>query len=219
MYMNTDMEKTITNIQTKNWEINLQIFIVFVIPIILINTGIIPIQYRVWTMGILVSILLFILIKEKWTWQMLGLNTNTFRKYALPYIIFTTIGVVGVVVFGERTGQEEIARWWTYNHFIYGFFLVSLLQEIAYRAYLIPALGKLISNPLKIIVVNALLFTFLHTIFPNPILGLPLAFIGGIGFSFMYLRFPNLPLVVLSHAVLNFVIVLYGFFVVPGITY
>lgn len=217
--MNTETEQPIESIKTKTWEIYLQIFTVFVIPIILINTGIIPIQYRVWTMGILVAILLSILIKEKWTWHMLGLQNKTLKKYLLPYIIFTGIGVVGIIIFGEKTGQEEIARWWTYHHFIYGFFLVSLLQEVAYRGYLIPALGKITNKPLTIVMVNTLLFTFLHTIFPNPMLGLPLAFIGGVGFSLMYLRFPNLPLIVLSHAVLNFVIVLYGFFVIPGITH
>ncbi len=217
--MNTEIEQPIENIKTKTWEIYLQIFTVFVIPIILINTGIIPIQYRVWTMGILVAILLSILIKEKWTWHMLGLKNKTLKKYLLPYIIFTGIGVIFIIVFGEKTGQEEIARWWTYHHFIYGFFLVSLLQEVAYRGYLIPALGKITNKPLTIVMVNTLLFTFLHTIFPNPMLGLPLAFVGGVGFSLMYLRFPNLPLIVLSHAVLNFVIVLYGFFVIPGITH
>jgi len=217
--MNPDLEQAIVSIKTNDKELYAQIFVVFLIPIILLDFGIIPIQYRIWVMGVLVAILVSILIAEKWTWKMLGLNTGTFKKYLLPYIVFTAIGVVGVIIFGEKTGQEEVAKWWTYNHFIYGFFLVSLLQEVAYRGYLIPALGKVISNPLKIIAVNALLFTFLHTIFPNPVLGLPLAFMGGIGFSFMYMRFPNLPLVVLSHAILNFVIVLYGFFVIPGITY
>ena len=217
--MNPILEKTISSIKTKDRELNIQIFIVFLIPIILLDLGIIPITYRIWVMALLVTLLVSILIAEKWTWNMLGLKTNTFKKYLLPYIIFTAIGLVGVIVFGEKTGQEEIAKWWTYDHFIYGFFLVSLLQEIAYRAYLIPALGKLVSSPLKIVLINTLLFTFLHTIFPNPVMGLPLAFVGGLGFAFMYIRYPNLPLIVLSHAILNFVIVLYGFFVIPGITY
>lgn len=217
--MNPDLENTISSIKTKDRELYIQIFIVFLIPIVLLDLGIIPLQYRVWVMGILVATLVSILIAEKWTWNMLGLKTNTFKKYLLPYTIFTIIGVAGVIIFGEKTGQEEITKWWTYHHFIYGFFLVSLLQEIAYRAYLIPALGKLVSSPLRIVLINTLLFTFLHTIFPNPVLGLPLAFVGGLGFSLMYLRFPNLPLIVFSHAILNFVIVLYGFFVIPGITH
>jgi membrane protease YdiL (CAAX protease family) len=60
---------------------------------------------------------------------------------------------------------------------------------------------------------------FLHVIFPNPMIGLPIAFIGGIGFAVMYLRYPSLPLIILSHALINFFVVLYGFFVVPGVTY
>lgn len=150
---------------------------------------------------------------------MLGLTTHRIKQYIIPYALFTLIAITLITLFGEKMGQEGLARWWTYNHFLYGFFIVSLFQEIGYRAYLIPALGKLVSKPIYIILINALLFTFLHILFPNPLIGLPLAFIGGIGFALMYMKYPSLLLIIISHSTINFFVVLYGFFVIPGVTY
>ena len=60
---------------------------------------------------------------------------------------------------------------------------------------------------------------FLHSIFPNPTIGLPIAFIGGLGFALMYMKYPSLLLIIISHSIINFFVVLYGFFVIPGVTY
>jgi membrane protease YdiL (CAAX protease family) len=160
-----------------------------------------------------------VLIKEKWTWTMLGATTYRIKKYLIPYVLFTVCTILLCYIFSERIGNEELIGWWKHGHFLYGFFIVSLFQEIGYRGYLIPALGKIIKNPIFIILVNALLFMFLHVIFPNPMIGLPIAFIGGIGFAVMYMKYPSLPLIIISHALINFFVVLYGFFVVPGVTY
>lgn len=217
--MDTEIRNSIDMIRTSKKEITLQIFIVFILPILLIDYGVISIKYRSFMLVVLVSILVAIVIKEKWTVSMLGFNIHRVKKYILPYTLFTALAVFLITTFGEQIGREEVAKWWDYNHFIYGFFLVSAFQEIAYRGYLIPALGKLIHKPLVVLLANAVLFTFLHSIFPNPILGLPLAFLGGIGFAYMYMKYPSLILIILSHSVINFFVVLYGFFVVPGLTY
>lgn len=217
--MNDQINYAIENIQTGKKEICAQIFLVFILPILLINLGIIEIEDRIWVLGILISLLLVVLIKEKWTLRMLGVTSHNIKKYALPYILFTVVAILVAYIFGEKIGHEELVGWWKYGHFLYGFFIVSLFQEIGYRGYLIPALGKIIKKPIFIVCANALIFMFLHSIFPNPLVGLPLAFIGGIGFALMYLRYPSLPLIIISHALINFFVVLYGFFVVPGLTY
>lgn len=217
--MNLEIKASINKIKTSKKELTLQIFIVFILPILLIDLGVLSIRYRTAMLIALVSILIAIVIKEKWTPKMLGFDFINIKKYLIPYLGYTILAVLFIILFGENIGQEELAKWWNYNHFIYGFLLVSAFQEIAYRGYLIPALGKLIKRPFHIIIVNTLLFTFLHSIFPNPIIGLPLAFIGGIGFAYMYTRYPSLILIILCHAVINFLVVLYGFFAIPGVTY
>lgn len=217
--MNEQIKYAIENIKTSKKELLVQIFLVFILPILLINMGAIEIEDRIWVLGILVSLLIVVLIKERWTPTMLGFTMYRVKKYLAPYTIFTIITIIVCYLFSEKIGQEELVGWWKHGHFLYGFFIVSLFQEIGYRGYLIPALGKIIKKPVFIVLTNALIFMFLHSIFPNPFVGLPFAFIGGIGFALMYMRYPSLPLIIVSHALINFFVVLYGFFVVPGLTY
>jgi membrane protease YdiL (CAAX protease family) len=86
------------------------------------------------------------------------------------------------------------------------------LQEIAYRGFLFPKLKELTNSWLVIIFVNTILFTILHAIYPMPGLMLPVAFISGLALAVMYRFYPNLILISLSHAILNFIAVLHGFF-------
>lgn len=206
-------------IRTGKKELFLQILLVFIIPIFLIKGGIIPLQLRSLILISVVFVLLLVLLKEKWTLPMLGIQKAPIKKYFVHYAVFTAIGVVIISQLGEKIGYEELAQWWQHKHFLYLFFIVSLFQEIAYRGYLIPALIKLSRSPLSVIVCNTLLFTLLHTIFPNLLVNLPLALLGGFGFAILYMKYPNLPLIIVSHSVLNFVAVLYGFFSIPGLTY
>lgn len=218
-HMHPDLTQTIRQLKTPKPELVLQILLVFIAPVLLIRLDIIPISLRVPLLVVLVTTLVGIVHKEKWTFQMLGLVSRPSPKEAFAYSIFTIIGVIVISQVGELIGKEEITHWWMHQHFLYLFIVVSVFQEIAYRGFLIPALGKLMKSKVFLVLTNAFLFMFLHIIFPDLYIGLPLAFIGGIGFALMYLRYPNLPMIIVSHAVLNFTAVLYGFFAIPGVTY
>ncbi len=218
--MNPELKHSISQIKTDKRKIFLQILIIFIFPIILIWAGVIPVEKRVLALVAVVTGLVVLLHVEKWNLRMLGVGNGKFHKYFIPYAVFTGSLVLLIILFGEDiTKKEEVARWWTHSHFMYLFFVVSLFQEVAYRGYLMPALGKIHKSPGFIIIGNALLFTFLHSIFPGLLIGLPVAFAGGVGFAYMYYKYPNLPLIILSHSVLNFFIVLFGFFAMPGLTY
>lgn len=209
------LSQTAEKIKAGKKEVLLQILLVFVLPILLLQTGIIPIRFRIWVLVVTVSILVIFLLKEKWTLEMLHIEKHNLKNFFIPYILFTVASVFIVIFFSERMGREEFSLWWSKRHFIYLFFVVSVFQEIAYRGYLIPALRKIFASPfLIIIIINALIFTYMHSIYGNYQLNLLLAFIGGLGFAAMYIKYPNLVLVTLSHSVLNFSTVLYGFFIV-----
>lgn len=145
---------------------------------------------------------------------MLHIERKHFKKFLVPYILFTIVGVIVISAFGEKTGHEEMSQWWLNDHLLYLFLIVSAFQEIAYRGYLIPALQKIVKSPALVLFFNALIFTYMHAIFPNPQINLPLAFVGGLGFAAIYMRYPNLFLIILSHAVLNFCAILFGFFTI-----
>lgn len=219
--MKNFLADTANKIQTSKAEIVLQIFLVFIVPILMVNMGAIGLKLRIAVLSFIVILLLAVLIAEKWSPEMLGIKKDSFsfKKYIIPYAVFTIISVIVVSSLSEQFGREELAKWWAHKHFLYLFFVVSLFQEVAYRGYLMPALTKLSSSKFMVITVNVLLFTLLHTMFPDMVINLPLAFVGGIVFALMYDKYPSLPMIIISHAVINFCVVLYGFFVIPGVTY
>jgi len=90
------------------------------------------------------------------------------------------------------------------------FVFVSFFQELAYRGFLIPKLMLLFNNPLLVILFNALIFMFVHIIYKNRLVNLSITFIMGIIFAWSYFYMPNLILITISHAILNFFGVLYG---------
>lgn len=191
-----------------------QIIGVFVLPIMLLYWNVIPKDYRIFIL-ILCSIFMYYIIKkEKWSLQSLGLSTHSFRKYLIPYLLFTLIGVTGIIFFANNYEFEPQSSWWTKPHFIFLFIIVSFLQEFAYRGFLIPKMKNFFTDRLGIVLINALLFTMLHIIYPIPQIMLPLSFAGGLAFATIYMKYPDLLLISISHSILNFVAVLYGFFVI-----
>ena len=64
------------------------------------------------------------------------------------------------------------------------------------------------------ILANAALFSLLHVIYGEPLLVLPVTFVGGLGFALLYREYPNLWLATASHAVLNFIGVFCNYFII-----
>lgn len=62
------------------------------------------------------------------------------------------------------------------------------------------------------VVSNALIFTFAHVIYPNKKINLPLIFVAGMAFAVIYFYYPNLILIAISHIILNYAALLFGFF-------
>jgi membrane protease YdiL (CAAX protease family) len=208
------ISQTVRKIHASKGELLIQIFFVFIVPVLLLERNIIPINTRIPILIGMVTLFVLFLVYEKWTLAMLHLERKNLKKYMLPYLLFTIVGVIVISTFGEQTGHEEMAKWWLNNHLLYLFLIVSAFQEIAYRGYLIPALQKIVGSPVLVLFFNALIFTYMHAIFPNPQINLPLAFVGGLGFAAIYMKYPNLFLIILSHSVLNFCAILFGFFTI-----
>jgi uncharacterized protein len=195
----------------------LQIGIIFVLPILLIYLGVINSDWRIMILLVVCLFIYGITKKESWNREDFGIGKGVFDKYFYQYFIFTSIGVGIILWYANVLGMGVIPRWWENSHFWMIFLLSSFLQEFAYRGFLVPLLKKVFSDKTIVVVVNSILFTAMHTIYPYPNIMLPLAFIAGVGFTIMYLKYPSLVLITLSHAVLNFTAVLLGFFTIINI--
>lgn len=148
----------------------------------------------------------------KWTLKDMGIIKGWMKDWA-PYLLFTLFAVLFLFWLSKITPHSSLPHWWRNAKFLLLFIPLSVLQEIAFRGILMNMLIRAFKNPVIIIGVNAIIFALLHIIYLNAIFVLPFTFIAGIGFAWLYYKYPNLILVSISHSILNFVAMILGFFV------
>ncbi len=191
-----------------------QVVFFFVVPIVLLYFHIIPLSARVLVLLIFSLLIYGVIRTEQWTSADVGITTKNVRAALPVYVIATVVAVCAIIVFAEFIDMPETLEWWTKQHFLFVFLLVSFFQEFAFRGFLMPLLSKIFRDGVVVVGVNAALFALMHAIYPVPHIGLPLSFVGGVFFATLYRKYPNLILVTLSHSVLNFLLVWYGFFTI-----
>ncbi len=195
-----------------------QIFYLFIVPILLLYFNIINIEWRVPVLLLICLFIYGIIRHEKWPAKKLGLHFPTHR-FIIEYVIFTLLGIIALIIAAHFFGKGvptggEAGEWWENPRLILLFVPVSLLQEFAFRGFLFPLLREAVKSTAFVVLINTLVFMFLHIIFPPLSIALPVAFIAGLAFALMYLKYPDLVLIGASHCLLNFVAVLFGFFVI-----
>ncbi|MBI2483148.1 CPBP family intramembrane metalloprotease [Candidatus Uhrbacteria bacterium] len=193
------------------FDIPLQILTLIALPTTLLYLGVIPLAWRGWVLIAVTLAVVGIMIRERWSPKDLGLRGDTLRSGWSRYGIVTLLGIAAIVGIAFVTGRRVLPAWWMAPHFLGGFLIVSIAQELVFRGFLIPKLHQLLRSPAFTILANALLFTAVHAIFPSPAIVLPLTFVGGLLLALLYVRYPNLVLVTLAHIALNVTATLYCF--------
>ncbi len=189
-----------------------QILYLYIIPTLLIYYGIIPPGFRVIILLLITLLLLGIIKHDLWTHSDVGIQKD-YMKDIVPYIIFTLGGIGFIVWLSTIVPHSPLVEWWENAKFLLLFIPISILQEIIFRGVLMNMLRRAFVSPIFIIILNASLFSLIHVIYLNSVFVLPLTFIGGIGFAWIYYKYPNLILISASHTILNFIAMILGFFV------
>lgn len=197
-----------------NYTTLLEILFIFVLPPLLIRFKVVSVYSRWGLFALALAFLARMLLYEGWTLARLGVRSDNLAAGFLPYLIFTLLGVLVIKFTAKILKRKSLEDWWTDPYFLYAIFIpISIVQEVAYRSFLIPELQKIIPSVSLVVIVNAFIFTLLHIIYPNyGYLLLPLAFVGGLAFAIMYINWSNLILISAAHSALNFYAVKYGFF-------
>jgi membrane protease YdiL (CAAX protease family) len=191
----------------------IQILYLFVIPTLLIYFGVIPDELRALLLFI-VALLLYGIVKHaKWTFADMGIIKN-YMKDIIPYTIFTVGGVLFLIWLAHIVPHQPFLKWWSNLKFLLLFIPLSVLQEIVFRGILMDMLRRAFRSPIFIIALNAGVFALMHVIYLNATFVLPMTFIAGIGFAWMYYQYKNLVLISISHTILNFVAMILGFFII-----
>ncbi len=145
------------------------------------------------------------------TFKDFGVRRDNFKNSLIPYFCLTTLlGSLLLIYARVVPNQRELLDvYYKLYPFYFVLIILSFLQEFFFRGILMFYLSKFSNSPLKVILINALLFTLLHAIFPYKEIILPGAFIAGLSFATVYYYYPNLILISLSHIIVNTLIIPY----------
>ncbi len=190
-----------------------QILYLYVVPVLLLYFKVLPGNFR-FIMLFGIAILLYGIVKhDHWTFADMGIRRD-FMKDIIPYTLFTLGGVFFLVWLAQIVPHSPFLEWWENAKFLLLFIPISILQEIIFRGVLMNMLQRTFASPIFIIILNAAVFAMMHVIYLNSIFVLPMTFIAGIGFAWMYYQYQNLPLISVVHTILNFTAMILGFFVI-----
>jgi len=192
-----------------------QILYIFVVPVALIYTGILPVDFRIILLFFISLLTIGIMRHEKMTHEESGL-ISPWWKYWEWYVLVLVAGLIFTVYLSNFIPTRNIIPLWENIRLLTLFIPVSILQEVLYRSFLMHKLKSLFSNMWTVVLTNAFLFTLLHIIYPHKHIMLPFAFSAGIVFAYIYYKKPNIILISILHAILNFAAVYLGFFVIPS---
>jgi len=189
-----------------------QIFVIFILPVAVLYFKILSPNWRMVLLAVSSLFIYGIIKHEHWTHEDMGLRHDNFKK-AFPFYLFFTVLCIGVLfLIHSNVNMPDVN---TKIFFIktFAFFLPSsFFQEFAFRSFLIPRLKEIFESKYVIVFLNAFLFALIHIIYSNWGISLPITFVSGIFFAWLYIKYPNLLLVSLSHSILNLTAVLLGFF-------
>lgn len=201
------------NIKKERELVWLQILYLYLIPILLLYFKVIPANLRI-IMLLSVTLLAYGIARyEKWNNDDFGIKKNWTKDF-LPYLIFTVAGIIFLFAVEEFEIGKPMLNWWKNIKFLALFIPLSVVQEIIFRGVLMNMLRRAFSNQFFIIILNAILFSLMHIIYLNFMFVFSITFIAGIGFAWMYYKYPNLILISISHTILNFIGMILGFFVI-----
>jgi membrane protease YdiL (CAAX protease family) len=189
-----------------------QVFYLFIVPVLLLYFKIIPGQLRLLFLFIIAMLLLGIIYKAKWTFADIGIKKHWGKEW-MQYSIFTLCGILFLFWLSTVVPHEPFLEWWENRRFLLLFIPISVMQEVLFRGILMKMLLEAVKSVEVAIFINATVFCVLHIMYVHATFVLPLTFIGGVAFAWMYTKYKNLVLISISHTIFNFVAMILGFFV------
>lgn len=164
-------------------------------------------------LGVVVGILFS--FWKGWSFFDLGIRLDNLSVSILPYVLFTLVFLIILIVYSKNLHKRGFVRKNMISYFEGLIFIPSsFAQAFLFRSILILLLLELVGNLWLVILINTILYTFVHIVYksPRPFFTLLLTFIWGAGFAWIYLTYPNLILISISHSILNFTALYHGFF-------
>lgn len=189
----------------------LEVFLISIVPISLIKFRIVPSKFRlIILLGVFTS-LVGSLYFQNISLGDLGASNRNFSYAVLPYLYATLISVLILIITSKIRKNKKANKWYENPHFLFLFIPISLAQQLLFQGFILLKLVAVLPQSVAIII-TALIFGYMHTIYPKPFFSMILGTLAGLLFATLYLNYPNFILVSLMHSILNFTAVYLGFF-------
>lgn len=157
---------------------------------------------------------------KRWTWRSLGFRSDNFRKgipmYSKLFLVCLGVFILALILFPIERKEVPMEKRWMVLGVIP--FMLSFIQEFLFRCVLLRILEHACRTKWGIVIWSACLFMALHAFYPyHRGLILPLTFLMGGAFTWVYMRHPNWVLASLVHWPLNVIAIFVSlFFFGPG---
>lgn len=190
----------------------LEIVLIFVLPVLWFLLGLGFWQQRLVVFEIFVGLLVLLVINHKMSWREMGFRLDNFWKSVKLLLPGTILAIIILLVlFKLNIGTKYFfSQWWKNIFFPYYVLLGTASQEFGFRGYLLLRLKSLFRNPLLIVLINALLFAWLH-ILHYRVFVIVEAFLFGAYLTWVYLKHPNIIAATLAHALVGGAVIILGF--------
>jgi membrane protease YdiL (CAAX protease family) len=180
-----------------------EIFIIFIVPVLIFKwyKG----NKKYWGLALFALVIIAVAL-DAWTRRLtfyqMGIRGDNIFQASLLYIPFVLISIVALWACSRLLHTKRIIPWKGYPLFIPVAIFLSIGQQFLYQSFLLQLLIPTYGIPVAIFI-TALLFGFLHILFPRPLFSFFLTFLGGLAFATLFTLQPNLLVASIAHLVLN----------------
>src|SRR3989344_6314269 len=189
----------------------IEIFLISILPISLIRFKVISPKFRIFVLLGIFILSFFIIFFQHISFIEIGIRTDNFYPSIIVYSVSTIIAILFLITLAKITKNTHAQKWYKDPHFLFLFIPISFAQQFLFQGFILYELQSIFPAVLAI-VVSALIFGYLHTIYPRPVFSFILGTLAGLFFAMLYTLYPNLIISSIVHMILNFTAVYLGFF-------
>jgi hypothetical protein len=92
-----------------------KLWAIYVLPVALFSLSVVPTTDRFWIFGLGLTLPLIEMLVMRWSARDIGFRVDTLLPYLLPYVIFTTIMTVGLILLAilmQKAFIYHTYKWW-----------------------------------------------------------------------------------------------------------
>lgn len=173
------------------------------LPVLLIWSGAVPFACRFYVLALVLASFLAFGLCQGYRLRDLGCTLAGSRNALRWNLLFSLLGGIGLYLTYRSGLLMPREHSYSLAGYLFYIFLLAPVQELIFRGILFAEMKRCqIVDPKAILLISATTFSFLHVIYNHPPL-LLITFVSGLVWGMLYLRWPSLWGVTLSHSLLG----------------